>query len=395
MTSFETICVSESTKNFSSVPHQLPLYATSSFSFENVQETIDIFNGTKIGHSYSRYGNPTIDTVAAKIAKLEAFDLNNQGFGLLTSSGMAAISIAVTSIVSSGDIILTQNNLYGGTTVLFNQIFSRYGIQTIFEDLTDLNKLRSALTEHKGIKLIYLETPSNPTMSCVDLTGVATIAKEFGILTMADNTFCTPYLQRPLTSGIDIVVHSTTKYLNGHGNSVSGAIVTKDPDLHQKIWSTLKSVGSVCNAWDAWLLNNGLKTLVLRMDKHSSNALALALYLQTHTRVQKVNYCGLPEHKSYEVAKKQMTQFGGMLSFEVAGSIQDTLKVIDRLKVATNAPTLGDIDTLVLHPATTSHLHVDQEVRKSVGITDNLIRLSVGVENTDDLLSDLDQALRI
>ena len=393
MTSFETICVSESTKNFKSEPHQLPIYATSSFSFENVQETIDIFNGSKAGHTYSRYGNPTIDTVAAKIARLETFDLDIEGFGLLTSSGMAAISTAVTSIVSSGGVILTQNNLYGGTTVLFSQIFSRYGIKTIFEDLTDLNKLRSALVQNGGVQLIYLETPSNPTMSCVDLKAISLIAKEFGVKTMVDNTFCTPYLQRPLNLGIDIVVHSTTKYLNGHGNSISGAIVSVDHAIHQKIWSTLKTVGSVCNAWDAWLLNNGLKTLVLRMDKHSSNALALAQHLQSHARVKQVNYCGLPEHNSYEIAKKQMTQFGGMLSFEIDGTQSDALKVVDRLKVATNAPTLGDIDTLVLHPATTSHLHVDKEVRKAVGITDNLIRLSVGVENIDDLLEDIIQAL--
>lgn len=395
MTSFETICVSESTKNFKSEPHQLPIYATSSFSFENVQETIDIFNGSKAGHTYSRYGNPTIDTVAAKIARLETFDLDIEGFGLLTSSGMAAISTAVTSIVTSGGVILTQSNLYGGTTVLFSQIFSRYGIKTIFEDLTDLNKLRSALVQNDGIQLIYLETPSNPTMSCVDLKAIALIAEEFGVKTMVDNTFCTPYLQRPLNLGIDIVVHSTTKYLNGHGNSISGAIVSVDPAIHQKIWSTLKTVGSVCNAWDAWLLNNGLKTLVLRMDKHSSNALALAQHLQSHARVKQVNYCGLPEHNSYEIAKKQMTQFGGMLSFEIDGTQSDALKVVDRLKVATNAPTLGDIDTLVLHPATTSHLHVDKEVRKAVGITDNLIRLSVGVEKPEDLIEDLEQALKV
>ena len=393
MTSFETICVSESTKNVHSVPHQLPVYATSSFAFDNVQDTIDIFSGAKQGHTYSRYGNPTIDAVAAKIAALETFDMERTGFGLLTSSGMAAISIAISSLVSAGGYILTQNNLYGGTTVLFDQIFSRFGIRTIFTDCTDADLLKTHLENNPDIRLIYLETPSNPTMSCVNLAAIAQMAREYGKRTMVDNTFCTPYLQRPLSMGIDMVVHSTTKYLNGHGNSISGAIITNDQELHQKAWSTLKSFGSVCNAWDAWLLNNGLKTLVLRMDKHSTNAMALAEYLQSHSKVKKVNYCGLPDHESHHIAKKQMTQFGGMLSFEVDGSKADALKVVDRLRIATNAPTLGDIDTLVLHPATTSHLHVDAAIRQAAGITDNLIRLSVGVENTQDLINDLDQAL--
>jgi methionine-gamma-lyase len=393
MTTFETICVSESTKNLSTTPHQLPLYATSSFSFDSVQDTIDIFSGVKQGHTYSRYGNPTIDTVAHKIAKLEAYDTKESGYGLLTASGMAAITTAVISLVKSGESILTQNNLYGGTTVLFQNILSRYGITTVYCDCTDLDKVKSHLIKDPTIKILYLETPSNPTMSCVDLEALANVANEYGITTIVDNTFCTPYLQRPLSLGIDIVVHSTTKYLNGHGNSISGAMVTLNEKMYKAMWTMLKSTGAICNAWDAWLLNNGLKTLVLRMDKHSSNALTLSKYLESHTKVANVNYCGLPSHHSHDIAKKQMSQFGGMLSFEVNGSKEDALTVIDKLKVATNAPTLGDIDTLVLHPATSSHLHVDPQVRKSVGITDNLIRLSVGVENIEDLIGDLEQAL--
>jgi methionine-gamma-lyase len=393
MTSFETICVSEGTKNLKSVPHQLPIYATSSFAFENVQETIDIFTGVKEGHTYSRYGNPTIDTVAQKIAKLEGFDLQKEVYGLLTSSGMSAISTAATSILRAGETILTQNNLYGGTTVLFQNIFNRFGIKTIFCDCTDLSLVRNHLEQNPSIKLLYLETPSNPTMSCVDLASLASLAKIYGVKTIVDNTFCTPYLQRPLSLGIDIVVHSTTKFLNGHGNSISGAMITTDETLYKSMWSTLKTMGSTCNAWDAWLLNNGLKTLVLRMDKHSSNAFALAQYLENHNRIKKVNYCGLKNHESYVIASKQMSQFGGMLSFDIDGNMQDALKIIDKLKVATNAPTLGDIDTLVLHPATTSHLHVDSNARNAVGITDSLIRLSIGVEYIGDLIEDLEQAL--
>jgi methionine-gamma-lyase len=393
MMTFETLCVSEGKHNNTTPPHQLPIYATSSFAFESVEDTVDVFTGQKSGHSYSRYGNPTIDTVADKIARLEAFGSDISPYGFLTSSGMSAISTLVMALVGQGDTILTQSNLYGGTTELFSKVLSRQGVNSIFAKLDDLSILEQHLSENKSIKLIYLETPANPTMQCLDLKAIADVAKRYNVLTAVDNTFCTPYLQRPLSLGIDFVVHSTTKYLNGHGNSISGAIVGHQDEYKKPIHTALKLIGSTCNSWDAWLINNGLKTLTLRMDRHSSNALALANFLSTHPKVEKTNYPGLTSSPTHHIAKKQMSQYGGMLSFDV-GSEKAALKVINALKIATNAPTLGDVDTLVLHPITSSHLNVDSAQRAANGLTPGLIRLSVGIENEGDLLGDLERALR-
>jgi methionine-gamma-lyase len=388
---FETLCVGEGKHNYISAPHQLPIYATSSFSFETVEDTIDVFTGQKFGHSYSRYGNPTIDTVANKIAQLEAFGTNLPAYGFLTSSGMSAISTLAISLLSHGDCILTQSNLYGGTTELFEKILSRQGINTIFANLEDLSELKKHL-ENPKVKLIYLETPANPTLRCIDLYAIANIASAHNVLTAVDNTFCTPYLQRPLALGIDFIVHSTTKYLNGHGNSISGAIIGHKETYKKQIFTSLKLIGSTCNSWDAWLINNGLKTLTLRMDRHSSNAQALANFLSSHPKVVNTNYPGLTSNSTYPIAIKQMSQFGGMLSFDV-GSENNALKVINKLTIATNAPTLGDVDTLVLHPITSSHLNVDPAQRVANGVTPGLIRLSVGIENEKDLLEDVESAL--
>jgi methionine-gamma-lyase len=392
MISFETLCVGEGNHNNTTPPHQLPIYATSSFAFDSVEDTIDVFSGAKVGHSYSRYGNPTIDTVAQKIAMLEGYGTGLQTYGFLTSSGMSAISTMMMSILKQGDTILTQSNLYGGTTVLFNKILSQQGIGTIYTDFGSLDNIISNLSSNSKIKALYIETPANPTTQCVDLAEISRIAKLNGVITVIDNTFCTPYIQRPLAMGIDFVVHSTTKYLNGHGNSISGAIVGHLPQYKNTLHTALKLIGSNCNAWDAWLINNGLKTLPLRMDRHCSNALSIATFLNNHPKVLKVNYPGLPSHSSHEIAKKQMSLFGGMLSFEVSDQAT-ALKVINALKIATNAPTLGDVDTLVLHPITTSHLHVDPHQRTANGITEGLIRLSVGIEKEEDLLRDIEQAL--
>lgn len=392
--SFESFCVREHKDTKTTNPHQLPIYATSSFVFDEIEEAIDIFTGKKEGHVYSRYGNPTIDAVANKIAAMEGFGLQTNCFGFLTSSGMSAISTLIYALCNQGDAILTQANIYGGTTELFNKVLMRHGITPIFSKFDTIELLEEALKQKPEIKLIYLETPSNPTLDCVDLEEISKLAKKYNKLTVIDNTFCTPYLQQPLKHGIDFVIHSTTKYLNGHGNSIAGAIIGHKMEYLSSIKTALKLIGSTCNAWDAWLINNGLKTLPIRMDKHSSNAMGIAEYLNNHSKIRKVNYLGLMDHKYHAVAKKQMSKFGGMISFELDGDLNTSLKFINSLQLCIQAPTLGDVDTLVLHPATSSHLNVDKAIRESFGITDNLVRLSVGIENVYDLIQDLDQSLK-
>ncbi len=386
-------CVKTAERNESTKPHQLPLYLSSSFVMEDSQEAVDIFTGQKKGHVYGRYGNPTIDTVANKIAAMEGFDLAGDAYGFLTSSGMSAITTLMMSTLQAGDSVLTQGNLYGGSTELLKKILFRMGVNTIFTNLQNLEEVEHIIKNNSNIRMLYFETPANPTMACIDIKAINTIASKYAVPTAIDNTFCTPYLQRPLSLGTDYVIHSTTKYLNGHGNSIAGAIIASDYDASRKIWETLKLNGSTCNPFDAWLLSNGLKTLAIRMDKHSSNAQKIAEYLQQHDKVTHVNYNGLKDHPDHEIASKQMSQFGGMLSFSVQGGQAEALATIDRLKCCTHAPTLGDVDTLVLHPATSSHLNVDKQIREENGITDGMIRVSVGIEDIDDLINDFKQAL--
>jgi methionine-gamma-lyase len=392
--SLSSLCAKEPSEKRSTTPHILPIYATSSFSFDHIEDGIEIFKGVKGGHVYSRYGNPTIDTVSQKLADLEAHNTGLPAYGYLTSSGMSAISTVVLSLMKSGETILTQADLYGGTTELFVKVLAQSGIKTIFTDLTNTEHVEYQLQSNRNIKLLYFETPANPTMKCIDIHQMARLGKKYGVITCVDNTFCTPVIQQPLSMGIDLVIHSTTKYLNGHGNSLAGVIIGHDEKYKKQLWTTLKLLGTNCNAWDAWLINNGLKTLALRMQKHSDNAMEVAKYLSSHHNVKVVNYNGLPDHPYHDVASKQMRLYGGMLSFEAAGSEKQVLAMINKLKFCTIAPTLGDVDTLVLHPATSSHLNVDKAQREANGITDGLVRLSIGIEDVGDIIADLENALK-
>lgn len=391
--SLNSLCVQQTPAKMTTAPHQLPLFATSSFVFETAQEGIDIFTGVTKGNVYSRYSNPTVDAVAQQIASLEGYEVEEEVFGLMTSSGMSAISSVLMALLSQGDQLLTQGNLYGGTTELLIKVFGKMGIEPKFINMTDLDVVEHHLKDNKAIKVIYIETPSNPTLDCVDLKGIGSLARQYGVKTVIDNTFCTPYNQRPLAHGIDYVIHSTTKYLNGHGNSIAGAIVGRQSDEAYRIWEVVKLAGTNGNAWDAWLVANGLKTLPLRMRKHSSNAQELAEYLQRHPKVSKVNYTGLPQHPFHHIANKQMDLHGGMLSFELAGGTTEAIAFMDALQIVTQAPTLGDVNSLVLHPATSSHLKVPVDLKQANGITDGLVRLSVGIEEAADLLNDIEHAL--
>ncbi len=353
-----------------------------------------IFRGDMPGHSYSRYGNPTIDAVATQLARLESHGGSFAADALVLSSGMSAISTVLLGLLRPGDRILTQENLYGGTANLMEKLLAPLGIRPIMMDLGDLEAVADRLEREPAIRMIYAETPANPTLACLDLERLAELARAHACYTVADNTFCTPYIQQPLRHGFDFVIHSTTKFLNGHGNSIGGAIVARDPErLREKIYPVMKLAGTTGNPWDAWLLHNGLKTLALRMERHSSNALRIAAWLEGHPQVVRVNYPGLPSHPDHALASRQMRLGGGMLSFELEGGLPAAKKMIGRLRLCTLAPTLGDVDTLVLHPASMSHLHVDRAVRLRNGITDGLLRLSIGIEEPEDLIADLEQAM--
>jgi len=388
----ETIVVQEQPERRTTKPHILPIYATSGFTFDTIEEGINVFADPKSGHLYSRFSNPTLDTVAEKIAKMESYGTDVDAFCLLTNTGMAAIHCILASQLSAGDKILTQGNIYGGTTELLKKIFSHFGIETIFADLKKESDVEEIIAKNPAIKILYFETPANPTLACLDIKKMTALANRHNLLTIVDNTFCTPLLQRPLSYGVDFVIHSTTKYLNGHGNGLGGAIIA-DKKHYDTIWTHYKLIGPTASPFEAWLINNGLKTLGLRIFKHSENALAVAKYLEDHPKVEVVNYPGLDSHPDHKIAKKQMAAFGGMMSFEVKGGIEAGKQFMNKIELCSLVPTLGNADTIVLHPASMSHLHIEKKMRESYGITDGLIRLSVGIEHTDDIINDLQCAL--
>ncbi|MBL7775940.1 MAG: aminotransferase class I/II-fold pyridoxal phosphate-dependent enzyme [Saprospiraceae bacterium] len=387
--------VKEPAENRTTDPHVLPIYATSSFVFENIDQGVEIFKNIESGHVYSRYANPTVDTVARKIAALETFGLGFEAEAVMTSSGMSAISTLMLGLLRPGDKLLSQGNLYGGTTELLKALMQPYGVEPVFADLRDLARVEAVLKSDPAIRMIYCETPANPTLACVDIAALAALARQHSAWTAIDNTFPTPLLQQPFAHGVDFILHSTTKYLNGHGNSIAGVIVGRDRALmRQQVWRTMKLAGTNCSPFEAWLTHNGLKTLALRMERHCANAQALAEFLEKHPAVARVNYPGLSSHPDHALARRQMPGgFGGMLSFELKGGLEAGLRCMNRIRFCTLAPTLGDVDTLILHPATSSHLNVPRELREQNGITDGMIRVSVGIEQAEDILADLGQAI--
>lgn len=393
---FNTICVKDPVFDGKS-SHVPPIYATSTFSYENLENAFEFFKSggkNKEVFTYSRMGNPTVQFVANKIAELESYGIDGAYTGLLFASGMAAISAAIMSFVKAGDKIITQGNLYGTTNELMISLLKDFGVETIYADLKDLNFVEDAIINDDKIKLLYIETPANPTLACYDIDGLAAIAQNQDIKTIVDNTFATPYTQQPLKYGIDCVVHSSTKFLNGHGTGTSGVCVIKQDELlYKKMYGIQKMVGGICSPFEAFLLNNGIKTLPLRMEQHQKNAMQLAIFLAQHPKVKKVNYLGLDEHPDHHLAKNQMHGFSGMLSFELKDGLLAGMNFMRAIKLCTLTASLGTADTLVTHPASTSHVNVPQEQRLKFGITDGLIRMSVGLENTEDIINDIEQAL--
>jgi methionine-gamma-lyase len=389
-----SLAVRDPRVNSYNAPHQVPLVAASSFVFDSLEQGIDIFDGKVDGHIYGRFGNPTVDAAAAKIAALESVGCEEATAGLFCASGMAAIAIVLQGLCRPGHVIVTSADLYGGTSNLIDRLCETTGVKRVNTDLRDSEALEDKLSEFKDICIVYVETPSNPTLRCTDLDLLADLAHHYGGILVADNTFATPVTQRPLLHGADVVVHSTTKYLNGHGTGIGGAIVYRDrPELREAFTTVYRLHGGNGNPWDAWLVLNGLKTLPLRMERHSDNAIRVAKFLKYDPRVVQVNYPGLEGHPDCLAIGKQMDLHGGMLSFSLEGGLEAAKRFMNRLRFCTITPTLGDVDTLVLHPATMSHRGLDPEVRRAHGITDGLIRMSVGIEDVGDILEDIEQAL--
>ncbi|HEX8334298.1 MAG TPA: aminotransferase class I/II-fold pyridoxal phosphate-dependent enzyme [Segetibacter sp.] len=380
--------------------HTTPIYASSSFVFDTAEEGIDRFSGKQEGYIYSRWDNPTFRDAENVIAALESFNIfNDDGSPLkvkaiLAASGQAAMTNVFMSNLTAGDKVLSHYSLYGGTHELFTKVLSQAGIETLIEDLRDLNCIEQIIKNNPTLKLIHIETPANPTIQCVDIEEVTKIAKQHGLIVTVDNTFATPYLQQPFRYGVDFVFHSTTKFLNGHGTAIGGVLLGKDIDfMKTKATKWHRLLGGSSNPFDAFLLLQGMKTLEIRMDRHCHNAMEVASYLEGHNSVAKVNYTGLASHPDYAIAAKQMSHPGAMLSFELKGGLEAGKQFINELHMCVRAVSLGTVDTLVSHPATMTHYGVSKEEREKFGITDGLIRMSVGIENVADILNDLEQAL--
>ena len=379
--------------------HQVPIYASSTYVYDTAEQGMRRFSGDEEGYIYSRWGNPTMTEAADKIAALETFGVKDKSGksievkGILHASGMAAISTLMIAVLKPGDKILTHFSLYGGTDELFEKILPGLKIDAEIIDLRDLNRAADAMKKG-NIKMLYLETPANPTIQCVDIDELSKIAKQHNIIVVCDNTFATPYLQQPFRYAVDFVVHSTTKFLNGHGTAIGGILLGRDLELMRThITKVHRLLGGNANPFDAFLLIQGIKTIELRMERHCYNAMQVANFLERHSAVSSVNYTGLASHPDFQIASKQMKHPGGMLSFELKKGLQGGIDFMNKLKMCVRTVSLGTCDTLLSHPASMSHAGIPKEQRHKYGITDGLIRMNVGIENVRDIVADLEQSL--
>ncbi len=355
-----------------------PVYLTSTYAQESP--------GKHKGFEYSRTGNPTRKALEDAYASIE-----NGRYGLAFASGLAAID-AVMKLLKPGDEIIVTNDLYGGTFRLFDKIYAGYGLVFHFVDMQNPENIEEKI--NPNTKMIWVETPTNPTLKIIDIEKVAVISKQNGILLTVDNTFATPYLQLPLELGADIVMHSSTKYMGGHSDVVSGALVVKDDTLAEQLYFIQNASGAIAGPMDSFLVLRGIKTLHVRMQRHCENAAKIALFLQNHPKVEHVYYPGLPDHPGHETANRQMRDFGGMISFSLKGNdLHSAIRFTENVKIFTLAESLGGVESLCGHPASMTHASIPVEERLKAGVTDSLIRLSIGLEDTDDLLKDLELAL--
>jgi cystathionine gamma-lyase len=359
----------------------IPIHLSSTFARRKIDRPTQ-------GYEYSRTGNPTRDALEKKLASLE-----EAKFGLAFASGMAAETTLALSLLKTEDHIIAFDDLYGGTRRLFGTILSKnFRIEVSYVDAREPDHVEKAIK--KNTRVIWLESPTNPLMRLCDIQAISKIAKNANLLVVVDNTFMSPYYQKPISLGADIIVHSTTKYLNGHSDSVGGAIMLSDEDIYLHLKFNQNAMGSILAPFDSYLVLRGIKTLAARMKEHEHNGLRIAGYLEGHPRIKKVYYPGLVSHPQYDLAKKQMSGFGGMLSFEIDGGLKETELFLESLRLFALAESLGGVESLIEHPAKMTHASIPPKVREEIGITDSLIRISVGIENIDDLIEDLDQALK-
>ncbi|WP_102476873.1 methionine gamma-lyase [Shewanella sp. 10N.286.52.C2] len=363
-----------------------PLYQSATFVFDNAQQGGARFAGDEQGYIYTRLGNPTTAELERKMALLEGAES-----AAACASGMAAVSAALMTHLEAGDHLISSNAVYGCTFALLSSQLKRYGVDTTFVDFSDPLAIEAAI--QPNTKLVFCESPVNPHLQVFDLTAIAAIAKRNNLISIVDNTFMTPLLQQPLTLGIDMVIHSATKYLNGHGDVIAGIVCGSEAHIHQLKYQILKDFGGVISPHDAWLILRGLKTLDVRLSRHCDNAEKLAVYLNQHTKVSSVFYPGLENHQGFKYVGKQMRRAGGVIAFELIGSEQDAINFVNKLKLFTIAVSLGDAESLIQHPASMTHSPYTPEARAEAGITDNLLRISVGLENVEDLIIDIEQAL--
>jgi len=381
--------------------HTNAIFQTSTFTFETAKEGAELFSAQREGYVYTRLGNPTVLVLEAKLAALEGAKYKIEHpertvSSIVFSSGMAAVSSTLLGFLKPGDTLIAGKVLYGCTEDFFLTVLPHFGISVVAVDTCNLDEVEQALDQNKNVRAVYFETPTNPLMGVTDIAAIAALArgKHPDCHVIIDNTFATPYLQRPLELGADVVIHSTTKYISGHGNVIGGAVVTSEQGLKEQLFHMMKDLGGCPSPFDTWLVNTGLKTLPMRMRQHCENAQRIAEYLEGHPKVSRVYYPGLKSSPYHQVAKKQMSGFGGVLSFELKDGYPAAEHVMNATRLFTLAVSLGCVDSLIEHPATMTHATVPEEMRKEIGITDSLVRISAGVEDGDDLLEDLRSALQ-
>ncbi|GAA6166483.1 O-succinylhomoserine sulfhydrylase [Sessilibacter corallicola] len=389
-TDLDTIAVRAGQLRTHEGEHSEPIFTTSSYVFESAEAAAKRFSGEEAGNVYSRYTNPTVRVFEQRIAALEGAEA-----AVATASGMSAILTVCMALLKSGDHVICSRSVFGTTSVLFTKYMAKMGISVTFVNPLDYDLWQNSLTD--STKLLFVETPSNPLCDVVDIARLSEIAHSVSAKLVVDNCFCTPALQQPLKLGADIVVHSATKYLDGQGRCVGGAIAGNAVDMDEAL-AFVRTCGPTMSAFNAWVFAKGLETLRLRMDAHCSNAMALASWLEEQKqspspKVEQVFYAGLPSHKSHELAKKQQRGFGGVLSFRVVGGREEAWRFIDATKIMSLTANLGDAKTTIVHPATTTHGRLSDDEKKEAGITENLIRISVGLESANDLISDLERGM--
>ncbi len=362
-----------------------PIYQTSTFAFRNADHGASLFKEEAEGYIYTRISNPNINLLADKMALLESADA-----GSIFASGLAAIFNAVVAVTRSGGHIISDDTIYGGTFTLLKEYMPEFGIDVTFVDATDLNKVAEAINSRTT--MLFVETPANPTMKIIDIAECAKFIHSKNLLLCVDNTFATPYLQKPIELGADIVLHSATKYLGGHGDIIGGVVVGAQ-DFNKRLWDKAKEIGASISPFNAWLILRGLKTLAVRMERHCISAGKIAEYLAAHKKIDNVYYPGLSTHPGHQLAAKQMKGFGGMIGFDVHGGKEAGKILMDSVKLCTLAVSLGDVDTLIEHPASMTHSSYSEEELRACGIGLGFVRLSVGLEHVDDLIEDLEQAL--